>query len=314
MNKVELLGAINRFERVTIEYTGNGDITGDSGTLYLAGAPNIVAELNDHTMIVPSDIDLYPNSGNNYFKYATIREAACQMTLKGTVRVQRGTVSFAPRCHDFAFQNATGDTQDLNRRFRFNTDVTSTLQTLSSTGLVVDGVGDSEAQFAIMDNRNILQVSLDSDGIDATGSTGAQEVFYYNMPQHGGVNSRGTSLAYFGWPTGKASDIPGAVNGSTQVRYQDTKSSVRSAAQAFAESSDATLMTLDSSDQSGNTRLRADLRRMFPLRAGFVQWGYQPEFVNAGLGTNAFLGVVGSGIANTTINVGNAKIAEASAR
>ena len=308
-NKIELLGAINRFERVTLEYTSNGEIVQDSGAIYLAGAPNIVAELNEHTLIVPSNIDLYPTSGNNYFKYATIREAACEMTLNGRVRIQRGTVSWAPRCHDFAFQNQAGATRDLSRRFRFNTDITTSVQTLDTGGAVVDGAGDSEAYFAIMDNRDILQVSLDTDDI-TNGSTGARTVNYYNMPQHAGVNSRNVSLAYFGWPTAKAAAAPGFADGSSNVYYQDDKGGVRAAALAFAESSDSTTMTLDSSSLQTNARLRQDLRRMYPFRAGFTQWGYVPEMVNSGLGSQAFLGVSGHGIANTTVNVGNAKIAD----
>ena len=308
-NKIELLGAIDEFDNVTLEYTTNGDLTGNSGALYLAGAPNIVGALGAHTLIVPSNLDMY--SGNAFFKYASTREAACELSLNGRTRIERGTDSFSPRLYDFYFEGANGSTRDLSRRYRFNTDITASVGLIDSSGAPLTGVGDSEARYAIMDNRDFLAVSLDSEGI-TNGSTGARQVPYYNLPHHAIAANRADSRVTYGWPTGKAAAFPGAVDGSSRVYTQDDAGTIRGNGEAFDGTNAAATLTLDlNTDVTGH--LRQDLRRFFPMRAGYHQWGFYPEFVNSGLGTQAFLGITGNGVDGTTLNVGNGRVAEAAA-
>ena len=312
-NKIELLGAVLEFEDVLIDYQTNGDIVGNSGAIYLAGAANIVASLGAHTLNVPTTLTRYGTNGGNFFKYSSIREAACELSLNGKVRVTTNDDpdGLIPRCNEFFMQSGGGGTQDMNRRYRLNSNINTTVQTLNSSGGVVSGAGDSEAKFAIMDNTDHMQVVVDSDGF-TDRSTGNQVVNYYNLPQHGTSNNRNRQRTHYAFPTGKAATAPTFVDGSGHVYWDSDGGTSRANGRILDITSDTSTLTLNTKNVTANARMRQDLRRFYPFRAGFHQWGYYPEFVNTGLGTQAFLGIDGHGVDGTTLNGDNTRTADAS--
>ena len=309
-----MLGAILEFEDVLIDYQTNGDITGDSGAIYLAGAANIVAALGAHTINVPTSLVRYVQTEVRFFKYSSIREAACELTLNGRVRVTTNTdtAGFTPRCDQFYIQGGGAGTQDLNKRYRLNTNITTTVQTLNSSGGVVAGAGDSEAKFAVMDNTDHMQIQLDSDDF-SNRSTGARTVQYYNLPAHGTVNNRNQARTHYGFPTGKAASAPTFVDGSSRVYWDSDAGRVRGNGRILDILTDNSNLSVRDGNRSANARMRQDLRRFYPFRAGFHQWSYYPEFVNTGLGTQAFLGIDGHGVSGTGLGGDNARAANASA-
>lgn len=305
MNKIELLGAILEFNNVTLEYTvaPNSGSWVQDGALFLAGQTNIIGTLGNHEIIVPSTYTFYPSSGSTYFSYAALRNKATGLTIDGTVTITQGTTSFNTRCHDLRFVNSSNS--DLTNFFIFQNTLELTAARFDTSGTSLGDGGTADTKVAMMDNRDLLQ--MDKTHSDFTsGSLSDSTYTWYQIYKRSIAGNRADFRVPYGFPTGKAAAFRGATDGSGVARTANDASTARIANNAYQDTSQAnTTLLILSNNLSNGTRLAADTRRFYPFRVGYHQWGYIPEYVNSGLGTEDFLG-------NSTVTKGNLISAETS--
>ena len=313
-NKIELLGAVPVFRDVTVEFVADSNSSnqewltdggpGGAGCFFLAGASNIEAALGGHTIILPSSVNIFPASGNNSFKYAVIREQSSILTLNGEITIQHGTNTYPIYCHWLMFQSQN---RDLNRRFEYQGTLTVSGNRLTSAGAPDGTFG---GKFALMDNRDFLQVTHDTTAWTA-GVAPASTYDWFNFPNHSVTSSDQQTAVVYGFPSGIDNKVAGIV-------ANDGRGSARGASRFFATADDNSTTVIGElsnvANASGtNAVTRADLRRFYPFRAGAWEWGYAPEYINSGLGSNAKLGFIGDGINDTEFRVNHARTADASA-
>ena len=302
-NKVELLGAIPEFQDVTLEFvadSNNGNkqwLTdtgpGGAGAFYLAGAANIEATLGSHTVILPSTETLFPGSGQNSFKYSMIREQSSILTLNGRIELQYGTTTYPVYSHWLGIQGAN---RDLNRRFEYQGTLNVSGNRLSATG---GSDGSFGGKFALMDNRDFLQITHDTDGW-TNGVAPASTYDWWNFPNHAVSANLNDYVTLYGFPSGTDPVFYGVINSNANTGRNNIRAAARFFDVAAANSTTVVGELVNMRTISGpNDVTRADLRRFYPFRGGAWQWGYVPEFINSGLGVNARAGVVGNGITDT---------------
>ena len=288
--RVEMTGSIKEFENVTISYGSNNDTASVGGMFF--GNDDVQATLGAHNIEIPVTLaTAYNNVNNVYTPYVSFRADALNYTINGPVQMRFTDATIPPASHLLYFQG--GGNAGLNNTVTFKSQLATTVNLFDTDNNLRPWDSSGDVKYGLMDNRDFLEISKDASGFQS-GSLRDTEFTYYHIEKHAIAGSFGDQRVMLGWPTGKAAAAPGFKDGSATRAGLDDPANYNDVVSAFYHGNPGDFFSVDNTAFGGmDARLTADMRRFYPMRAGYSQWGYYPEFHHEGLGTDFFLGIDG---------------------
>ena len=302
--KTELSGKIDMFKDVTIRYANHNDIRED-GVLYLANE-DIDATLGAHEFDLPfNKAFAYNTTGTQ--PYAAFRADACKLTLNGPVKMNLLDTEIGLINLHFSYQDS--QFSGMNNQLQLNSQLTTEVRVFDTDNEQETFNGSAASKYGFMDNRDFLVIDKTNADFRNDGVLTDTEYTYYYFSKHAVSRDKTDGRNMLGWPTGKAAAAPGFTDGSA---YSPTLTSFSSVAPAFnayynGDSGDIVNTAFNGVARGPNDRLNRDMRRFYPMRSGYFEWGRFPEWEKDSLGTENFP------VANEgNMSVGNWRAAEAS--
>ena len=303
--KTELNGRIDMFKDVTIRYANNNDIRED-GVLYLANE-DINATLGAHEFDLPFSKSVgYSTTATQ--PYAAFRADALKLTLNGPVKLNLTDTDVGLINLHFSYQ--ASNNSGMNNQLQLNSQLTAEVRVFDTDNEQQTFNSGAASKYGFMDNRDFMVIDKTNADFRADGVLTDTEYTFYYFSKHAVATHRADGRNMIGWPTGKAAAAPGFVDGST---YSPTLTNFTSVPLAFHNyynsPADDDLTTAFNGIARGlNDRLNQDMRRFYPMRSGYFQWGYFPEWEKDSLGTEHFPDTNSGG----DIEYGTWRLAEAS--